>query len=141
MSVEHDGECKMPWVSRVSRRDFIKTVSIGLVGASIHWPRSSWARRSGNVVPGRIGIIEDLAASSGGTVNLAAVKQMVDDGLVGLTGQPNPVSALEALLPDLNASKKITIKVNILEELVPTRLEMVKGLTDSLVQMLGLFPF
>lgn len=137
MSLKHHNQCNTSRLGRISRRDFMKTVAITAVGASFHWSRGASAFRSGNVLPGRIAIIEKLDASSGSTVNLAVIQQMVDDGLMWLTGQPNPVAALESLFPGLDTSKRIAIKVNILESLVPTRWEMIKALTDRLVQMLG----
>jgi uncharacterized protein (DUF362 family) len=131
----------MPDLRRISRRSFMKRAALAAAGASVHWPTFAAVSRSGNALPGRIGIIEDLEASTGSNVNLDVVKQMVDAGLMELTGCPNPIMALESLFPGLTASKRITLKVNILNHQVPTRWEMVKGITDRLVQMLnGTFP-
>jgi hypothetical protein len=131
----------MPVLRRISRRSFIKRAALAAAGASVHWPAFAAASRSGNAFPGRIGIIEDLDASSGSTVNLPVVKQMVGAGLMELVGCLDPVVALESLFPGLDATKRITLKVNILNHLVPTRWEVVKGITDLLVQMLnGTFP-
>jgi len=131
----------MPDSRFISRRAFMKTTALATAGTIFNWPRDVAATRSGNSFPGRIGIIEDVDASTGSTVNLAAVKQMVDAGLMELTGYQDPVVALESLFPGLDATKRVTVKVNILNHLVPTRWEMVKGITDRLVQMVdGTFP-
>jgi uncharacterized protein (DUF362 family) len=78
-------------------------------------------------------IWEDLEASSGSTVNLTVVKQMVDDSLAALTGQADAVSALQWLMPGLGGATKIAIKVNCINGTVPTRWEVVKGVTDRLL--------
>jgi hypothetical protein len=87
-------------------------------------------------LPGRIVIREDLNATSGAGVDLAVVKQMVDQTLLDLTGEADAVSALESLLPGLNATKKIAIKVNCLFT-TNTRWEVVRAVTDNLRLMLG----
>ncbi|MBN1425387.1 DUF362 domain-containing protein [Candidatus Fermentibacteria bacterium] len=127
----------MPSLGHVSRRDFMRQMALAATSTVLPWSPSHATSRSGNILPGRIGIIEDLNASTGSTVNLNVVTQMVDTGLIELTGNSDPVTAWESLFPELDATKRITIKVNILNDLVPTRWEMVKGITDRLVQMLG----
>jgi hypothetical protein len=82
-------------------------------------------------------INENLDATSGMSVDLSVVKQMVDQSLMNLTGQPDPVSALQSLLPGLDTTKKVAIKVNCLEQDVATRWEVVKGVTDRLCDTLG----
>ncbi len=122
--------------SPISRRDFLK--SAALAAAATSAPLTVLARggRSGNSLPGRIVIREDLDATLGADVDLTVVKQMVDQGLMDLTGQANPASAMESLLPGLDAAKKIAIKVNCLFT-TNTRWEVVRAVTDNLRLMLG----
>ncbi|MBN1424660.1 DUF362 domain-containing protein [Candidatus Fermentibacteria bacterium] len=125
----------------ISRRRFIQTAAMAAAGATI--PVRNWGEptRSGNVMPGKIVIWEDLGASSGTSVNLVTVKTMVENGLMALTGQPTALSALESLLPGLDVTKRVTFKVNCLGTYVPTRWEMVRAVTDLLRQTCGsLYP-
>jgi hypothetical protein len=118
----------------MSRRRFMTSAAVAAAGAALPWRDASAGGRSGNTLPGRIVIWEDLNASSGGTVDLAVVKQMVDDSLVALTGQADPVSALQWLMPGLGSTTKIAFKVNCINGTVPTRWEVVKGVTDRLLE-------
>ncbi len=121
---------------RVSRRRFIRSAALATAGAAVPFDGAA-APRSGNTLPGRIVIREDVNAASGAAVDLGVVKQMVDHGLMSLADQPDPVSALESLLPGLDATKRIAIKVNCLNVDVPTRWEMVRAITDRLCDTVG----
>jgi hypothetical protein len=130
-----------PGSGAISRRGFLKSAAILAASASFPSHDASAAPRSGNVFPGRIAIEENLDATTGSTVNLTAVKDMVDHGLMALTGEANAVTALESLFPDLDAGKRIAIKVNCLCHEVPTRWEVVRALTDNMRLMIwGTYP-
>lgn len=125
----------------ISRRRFMQTAAIAATGAAL--PVRSWSDpvRSGNVHPGKIVIWEDINATSGSSVNLAVVKNMVESSLMALTGESTAIAALESLLPDLDATKRVTFKINCLGGNVPTRWEMVRAVTDLLLQTVdGTFP-
>jgi|GEM_PF-1799304 len=124
-------------IQGISRRRFIQTAAIAATGAAL--PVRSWGdpSRSGNVHPGKIVIWEDRDATSGSSVNLSVVKSMVENSLMALTGESTALAALESLLPDLDATKKVTFKVNTLGGNVPTRWEMVRAVTDLLLQTVG----
>lgn len=121
----------------MSRRRFVRSVALAAAGSMLPVRGSSAGTRSGNSLPGRIVIREDLSATSGATVSPSVVKQMVDQGLTDLTGEPDPVSAMESLLPGLDATHKVAIKVNCLNVNVPTRWEVVRAITDRLRDTLG----
>jgi hypothetical protein len=121
----------------MTRRRFMGSAALTAAGSLLPVRASSGGRRSGNTLPGRIVIREDLNATSGAAVNLSVVKQMVDQGLRDLTGQPDPVSAIQSLLPGLDAAKKTAIKVNCLNVNAPTRWEVVRAITDRLCETLG----
>ena len=131
-ALNRDGGCR-----GVSRRRFIQTAAMAAAGAAL--PVRSWAGppRSGNVMPGKIVIWEDLGASSGSTVNLATVKTMVENSLMALTGQSTALSALESLLPGLDTTKRVAFKVNCINGSVATRWETVRAVTDLLRQACG----
>jgi hypothetical protein len=118
----------------ISRRRFLAAAAA--VGTTLPFRSAAAGGRSGNSLPGRIVIREDLDATSGLSVDLAVVKQMVDQGLVDLTGEADPVSAIESLLPGLDATKKVTIKVNCLFT-TNTQWQVVRAVTDNLRLMLG----
>jgi hypothetical protein len=120
----------------MSRRRFIASTAVAAAGAALPLGSARATGRSGNSLPGRIVIREDLDATSGATVDLAVVKQMVDQGLIDLTGQPDAVSAMESLLPGLDATKKVAIKVNCLFT-TNTQWQVVRAVTDNLRLMLG----
>lgn len=123
---------------KISRRRFMQTAAMAAAGAAL--PVRGWAEsspRSGNVMPGKIVIWEDLGASTGSTVNLATVKTMVESGLRALTGQPTALSALESLLPGLDTTRRVTFKVNCIDGSVRTRWETVRAITDLLRQTCG----
>ena len=62
---------------------------------------------------------------------------MFDSSVTALAGEPNPVLALESLLPGLDASKRVAIKINCINNSTPTRWELVKAITDRLCDTLG----
>jgi uncharacterized protein (DUF362 family) len=115
----------------------MQSAALAAAGAALPWHGTRAGGRSGNALPGRIVIWEDLNASSGGTVDLAVVKQMVDGSLMALTGHGDAVTALESILPGLDATKKVTFKVNCINATVPTRWEVVRAITDLLAQTCG----
>jgi uncharacterized protein (DUF362 family) len=121
----------------ISRRRFISSAALATVGAALPFREAAATTRSGNTLPGRIVIWEDLQASSGSAVDLTVVKQMVEGSLVALTGQANPVSALESLMPGLDTTKRVTFKVNCINPTVATRWEVVRAVTDLLRQTCG----
>jgi hypothetical protein len=120
----------------ISRRHFLKSAALAAAATSLPLQVAARGGRSGNSLPGRIVIREDLDATLGAGVDLTVVKQMVDQGLMDLTGEADPVSAMASLLPDLDMTKKVAIKVNTLFS-TNTRWEVVRAITDNLCQMLG----
>jgi uncharacterized protein (DUF362 family) len=118
----------------------MKSAALISAGAAMPFHATQRETRSGNLFPGRIVIWEDLEATNGNGINdidFAVVQQMFDDSITALTGVPDPVPALESLLPGLNTSKRVAIKVNCINNLTPTRWEVVKAITDRLCGTLG----
>ncbi len=92
--------------------------------------------------PGRIVIVEHTGAVLGyNNVSEAAVQYMFDQGIMQLAGiYTSPAAALASFFPGLTTSKKIALKPNFLNSIVPTRKELTKAVINRLVQMLGGFP-
>ena len=92
--------------------------------------------------PGRIVIVEHTGAVLGfNNVDEGAVQYMFDQGIMQLAGiYTSPAAALASFFPGLTTSKKIALKPNFLNSIVPTRKELAKAVINRLVQMLGGFP-
>ena len=125
----------------ITRRSFLKTAALSAGASMLHTPAAGLSLRSGNAYPGRIAVWEDHNATSGSAVDFDIVSGMVQQSLLSLTGESDPVDAMETLLPAITPSTRIAIKVNIISPSVPTRWEMVKALTDLILQTCaGAFP-
>lgn len=92
--------------------------------------------------PGRIVIVEHPKAVLGfNNVDENAAQYMFDQGIMQLAGiTSSPAAALASFFPGLTVQKKIAIKPNFLNSVVPTRKELMKAVLNRLVQMLGGFP-
>jgi uncharacterized protein (DUF362 family) len=92
--------------------------------------------------PGKVVVVEHPGAVTGvNAVDAAIVQTMFDEGIMRFTGiTSSPANALASLFPGLTTSKKIAIKPNFLNSVVPTRKELTKAVITRLVQMLGGFP-
>ncbi|MCU0611404.1 MAG: DUF362 domain-containing protein [Candidatus Eisenbacteria bacterium] len=127
---------------RISRRRFIgaaaAAVGVGLVGAR-NAVRAGPSWRGGGLYPGKGVTVWHPGATTGRTVNVEAVQQMMDRGLEALSGEGNPVSALERLLPGLNAQSKVAVKINLIAGTTHcwTRWEVVQALVNRLTETLG----
>jgi uncharacterized protein (DUF362 family) len=65
---------------------------------------------------------------------------MVDGGIRSLTGYSNAVQGLESLFPGIDATKKIFIKVNLINGTIYSRPEVARALVVRLLEMCGGFP-
>jgi uncharacterized protein (DUF362 family) len=92
--------------------------------------------------PGRIVIVEHPKAVLGfNNVDENAAQYMFDQGIMQLAGiYTTPAAALASFFPGLTKTKKIAIKPNFLNSVVPTRKELMKAVLNRLVEMLGGFP-
>ncbi|MFZ1728631.1 MAG: DUF362 domain-containing protein, partial [Bacteroidota bacterium] len=92
--------------------------------------------------PGRIVIVEHTGAVLGfNNVNEGAVQYMFDQGIMQLANiYTSPANALASFFPGLTTSKKIALKPNFLNSIVPTRKELTKAVINRLREMLGGFP-
>ena len=77
---------------RITRRRFMQSAAALAAGAALPVRKAHAETRSGNSLPGRIVIWEDLEATSGSSGNLAVVQQMMDNSLMALTGASSAVA-------------------------------------------------
>lgn len=97
----------------------------------------------GGLFPGEGVTVWHPDATSGRTVSIEAVQTMMDRGLAALSGETDPVRALERLLPGLSAQSKVAVKINLIASPMRcwTRWEVVQALVNRLTQTLdGAFP-
>ncbi len=92
--------------------------------------------------PGRIVIVEHPKAVLGfNNVDENAAQYMFDQGIMQLANiYSSPAAALASFFPGLTKQKKIAIKPNFLNSVVPTRKELMKAVLNRLMEMLGGFP-
>ncbi len=87
---------------------------------------------------GRVLELEDPNLLAGLRVNPSAAAPALKKLLLGLTKQTDLDGAWRALLPGYQAGQIIGIKVNVLNDRVPTHPELVRGLVELLVEGLKL---
>jgi uncharacterized protein (DUF362 family) len=84
----------------------------------------------------RVCIVEDVAATSGTTINIATVHRMVNAGIMSLGQAGDAGSAWKALLPGVSQTSKIALKVNTLYSSLPTHPAVAMAVVNSLRQMM-----
>ena len=127
--------------SSISRRRFIGAgiASLGLGIRSVFGGKPETPRISGGMFPGKGIIVWHPEVTSGHSADTAAVQTMVDRGLCELTGQVDPVVALESLMPGIDENSKIAMKINCIASPSHcwTRWVIAQAVVNRLVQMLG----
>ena len=134
--------------SKFTRRDFLRTTGLALVASTA--PRFAYADAADTTQPmafrypnpGKIVIVHHPNAVLGyNNADYNVVQQMFDRGIMQFTGiTTSSADALASLFPGLTTDKKIAIKPNIYNAVVPARKELAKAIVTRLVQMLGGFP-
>lgn len=109
-----------------------------LPGVDGSWSQTACTYKTPVVTPGdpaRAGQVLELAdatLSSGGKINATATAAGLRKLLLALSGKPDIKGAWAALIPTLQANQVVGIKVNVLNERVPTSPVVVKALVDLL---------
>jgi hypothetical protein len=144
----------------MTRRRFLKgTVIAGGAVALSGWPDAAAQEPatdhplflplvSANVEPSRVVHIHAQAATDwdfasgwyGSYVSQAAVNEMVNRGLIELTGRPSVAGAWAALMPDYRVGQRIAVKVNLTnascndsDHAIDALIEAVNALISSLL--------
>lgn len=122
--------------SPLSRRRFLRNGAAGLAGlaAAPHLLRGGIARaafRNSKIVR----TFHDEATSGMSTVHQWPVDLMVHAAIRELTGIPETAAAWKSLFPGIDATKRISIKINLACGDVPTHPEVVNAIIDGLLMM------
>jgi uncharacterized protein (DUF362 family) len=120
-------------INPVDRRKFISS-SI-LSGLGYIFPQKAFALMS-KYKTSTVVVIEDSYATNGIDIIKTKVQNMVDNGIMSLTGSNNVGEAWKSLMPGINSSSIIAIKVNCSTEILPTHPEVTYAVTNGLVKML-----
>jgi hypothetical protein len=119
----------------ISRRDFIKFCGLGTLGFLIK-PAISCAK-SLNDDPLRSDVVQCFHenANTGSTINEPIVQLMMDESIKTLTGIPDVGEAWRSVFPGITENSVITIKVNGINDSLPTHPEFANCIVNSLAQM------
>ena len=117
----------------LDRRKFIQFLSV--IGAtSLTRPKKVFSSFS-NLSNSRVIIVEDDSATSGNSINESAVQVMMDAGIKNLTEQSDVGEAWKSIMPNLNPTGIIAIKVNCRSSALPTHPEVTNAVVEGLKKM------
>lgn len=119
----------------ISRRDFIKYCGLGTLGLLVK-PTLSCAKDL-NIDPLRSEVIQCFHedANTGSTINESVVQIMMDESIKTLTGITDVGAAWKSIFPGITENSVITIKVNVINEYLPTHPEFANCIVNGLAQM------
>lgn len=118
----------------LDRRKFLQFLSvIGTTGLTR--PNEVFSSLSSESSNSRVVVLEDETASSGNTINGDTVKIMIDAGIKSFTGLSDVGDAWKSIMPNLDASGVIAIKVNCRSASLPTHPEVTNAVVAGLLQM------
>ncbi len=119
----------------ITRRDFIKYCGLGTLGLLIK-PNLSCARQQDGD-PLRSEVIQCFHenATTGSTINEPVVQIMMDESIKTLTGIGDVGEAWKSVFPGITENSVISIKVNAINEYLPTHPEFVNCIINGLAQM------
>ena len=121
------------FLRNMDRRTFLRIVSVtGTAG--LIYPHSVISSFMPTATS-RVVIVEDETATSGTSINENTVRVMVDRGIKTLAQQADISDAWKALLPGINETHTIAIKVNCINSSMPTHPQVTYTVVESLKQM------
>jgi uncharacterized protein (DUF362 family) len=121
------------FLSRIDRRTFLRIVSITGAGGLVY-PRNLLA----GMAPldlSRVVIVEDTAATSGLTIDAGVVQSMLNCGIMNLAEEYSIGDAWKSLIPGVNQTSVIAIKVNCINSSLSTHPEVANAVANSLLEM------
>jgi uncharacterized protein (DUF362 family) len=126
----------------VSRRSFLRTLAAAAGSVPFATSRPLWAALASASKPRVVTSIDPSCANMQGAaddnIDATAVRSMLDRGIMALTGEQDLSRAWKIIIPD--PSKKVAVKVNLLNPALFTHRKVVDAVTDSIVQCCGLPP-
>ena len=112
--------------NRINRRTFVKlAAATGLAGLTV--PISGCSKKSPTE--------SEDSSSYSSSINPVKVQVMVDEGIKNLTGQSDVGEAWKSLMPNLDATGVIAIKVNCRSSALPTHPEVTNAVVEGLLKM------
>jgi uncharacterized protein (DUF362 family) len=120
---------------KMDRREFIKSASIAGLGLTMGPALLDMSARdsSAQVGASKIVIANHPKAVNGVRVDAAAAQEMMDIGIMQLTGQPNTADAWSSVLPGLSPGDLVTIKVNCINSSLASHPQIVDGIVTCLI--------
>ena len=119
--------------NEVHRRKFLS--SLIFAGLGVLSPKNANSLIS-RFEKSAIVVVEDSDATNGTDIISDKVQNMVDNGIMSLTGLSDVGEAWKSLMPGITASSIIAIKVNCSTEILPTHPEVTYGVTNGLTKMI-----
>ena len=117
----------------IGRRAFIKIASI-TSAAGLICPQKVFSGLAPQDLS-RVILIEDNSATVGLTIDANIVRSMVNCGIMNLAQEYEVGEAWKTLLPGVNVSSVVAIKVNCINSSLPTHPEVAYAVADSVTQM------
>lgn len=120
-------------LKNIERRDFLKIISITGLGGLVY--------PAGNLkglVPAsltRVVVVQDDNCYASNKINQAVVSAMIDAGMKSLTGNTSAGDAWKSVLPGIDTTKKVAIKVNCINSSLSTHPEVAYELASSISKM------
>ncbi len=129
----HDGLA--PPRSALSRRHFLRSTAMGAAGLAVGPQLLRPAVARAGTISRVVRTFDENATTGWDTVNQGPVDEMVHFAIRNLTGIPDTAEAWKSFFPGIDATKKITIKINLACGDVPTHPEVVNAIIDGLLMM------
>ncbi len=118
----------------ITRRDFIKYCGVGALGLmlkpNLFYGRTKDGQRASDVIQ-----CFDENATSGSSINESVAQAMMDASIKQLTGINDVGEAWKSVFPGITENSVISIKVNVINEYLPTHPEFVNCIINGLTQM------
>ncbi|MDH4211295.1 MAG: DUF362 domain-containing protein [candidate division WOR-3 bacterium] len=118
----------------ITRRDFIKYCGVGALGLVLK-PNLIYGRTPGGQRASDVIQCFDENATSGSTINEPIVQTMMDASIKQLTGITDVGEAWKSVFPGITENSVISIKVNAINEYLPTHPEFVNCIINGLIKM------
>lgn len=119
----------------ISRRDFIKYCGLGTLGLLIKPTISCAKQLDGDPLRSEVIQCFHENATTGSTINESVVQIMMDESIKTLTGIPDVGEAWKSVFPGITENSIITIKINTINDNLPTHPEFVNCIVNGLGQM------
>jgi uncharacterized protein (DUF362 family) len=126
----------------ISRRRFFHVAGATAASIPFAYSPSLWAALSQTNRPKVVTAFDPASTSLQGSadenIDGSAVQSMLDRGILALTRKEDLHSAWKLVIPD--ASKKVAIKVNLVNSTLFTHRKIVDAVTDSMLRYCGMDP-